>query len=75
MQNERHNEINKKPKLRTYVNFINIFMPENYVSASMLRSQRSLLAQIRSGILLLRLETGDSKLLEMKTLVIFKTQS
>ena len=58
LQNEWHNEINKKPKLRTYVHFKNIFKTENYVSAYMLRSHRSLLAQLRSGILPLILETG-----------------
>ena len=40
-QKEWHNEVNKKPKLRTCVNF----KTENYVSAYMLRSHRSLLAQ------------------------------
>ena len=58
LQNEWHNEINKKPELRTYVHFKNIFKTDNYVSAYMLRPHRSLLAQLRSGILPLRLETG-----------------
>ena len=35
-----------------------IFKTENYVSAYMLRSHRSLLAQLRSGVLPLRLETA-----------------
>ena len=61
LQKEWHNEINKKPRLQTFVNLKNIFNTENYVSAYMLRSHRSLLAQLRSGILPLRLETGRLK--------------
>ena len=38
LQNEWHNEINKKPKLRTYVHFKDIFKTENYVSSRLAKA-------------------------------------
>ena len=48
----------QKPKLRTYVLFKNNYKLESYVSSNLTRSQRSFLAQLRSGVLPLRVETG-----------------
>ena len=50
-----------KPKLRTYRLFKFTFGTEKYVSLNLDRNYRSLLAQIRLGILPLRLETGRIK--------------
>ena len=51
-------EIVSKPKLRTYITFKEDFIPEWYVKAPMSKKNRSLIAQIRMGILPLRIETG-----------------
>ncbi len=48
----------KKPKLRTYVTFKEEFKTEPYVKMSLGRRNRSLMAQLRLGILPLRLESG-----------------
>lgn len=45
-------------KLRTYTSFKTEFETEKYVSLSMKRNERSLLARLRCGILPLRVETG-----------------
>ena len=47
-----------KPKLRTYVKFKSVLCPENYVKFCASRKMRSFLAQIRLGILPLKIETG-----------------
>jgi hypothetical protein len=47
-----------KPKLRTYMKFKNTFTPEDYVQYCPSRRQRSLLAQLRLGILPLNIEIG-----------------
>ena len=47
-----------KPKLRTYVTIKNRFGKEKYVTAPLAKRQRSLCAQLRSGVLPLHLETG-----------------
>ena len=47
-----------KPKLRTYVKFKTEFGKEAFLTGYMSRYQRSLLAQFRSGILPLHVETG-----------------
>ena len=52
------NECNNKPKLRTYVKYKKSFCTEPYVKYYLPRLQMSLLAQLRSGILPLRIETG-----------------
>ena len=48
----------KKPKLRSYVLFKNKREVEPYILSSIPRRQRSLVAQIRFGILPLAIETG-----------------
>ena len=52
------NDIEHVPKLRTYCIFKNEYTTEPYVRCILNRSYRSLLAQFRSGILPLRVETG-----------------
>lgn len=46
------------PKLRTYRLFKSDFIRENYVDLNLKRNERSLLAQLRCGILPIRVETG-----------------
>ncbi len=46
-----------KPKLRTYVLFNENYCIENYVKYCMSRQQRSLIAQLRLGILHIHIET------------------
>jgi hypothetical protein len=48
----------KFPKLRTYRTFKTSFSTESYVERNLKRSERSVMAQFRSGILPLRIETG-----------------
>ena len=52
-------EIVTKHKLRTYRTFKATFATENYVIKNISRRKRSLLCQLRIGILPLRIETGD----------------
>ncbi len=66
------NDIQIKPKLRTYIVFKNEHSTEDYVTLCRPRQNRSLLAQIRSGTLPLYVETGrfrDTKV-ENKTCMI-----
>ena len=58
MQEQWSNEMHNKPKLRTYVQIKDIFEPEPYVLSNISRQRRSLLAQIRLGILPIKIETG-----------------
>ena len=51
-------EVVNIPKLRTYCKFKEVYEVEPYVTSVMNRGHRSLLAQFRSGILPLRIETG-----------------
>ena len=51
-------EIVTKPKLRTYRTFKVTFATENYVIKDISRRKRSLLRQLRIGILPLRIEKG-----------------
>ena len=53
-----HNEIQNKPKLRTYVLFKNNVNIESYVKKHMQKRTRSCFAQFRLGILPLHIETG-----------------
>ncbi len=46
------------PKLRSYKLFKSEFTCEDYVKMNLMKNERSLLCQFRSGILPLRLETG-----------------
>ena len=56
----------KYPKLRTYITFKDNFSIEPYVSVNMNRKYRSVLAQLRSGILPLEIECVRWKSLEVK---------
>ena len=47
-----------KPKLRTYRQFKSDYSTESYVTLNLNRTQRSMLAQLRFGILPLHIETG-----------------
>ena len=57
-QNVWYEHIHCLPKLRTYILFKSEYCTENYLKLYLSRSQRSLLAQLRTGILPLRIETG-----------------
>jgi hypothetical protein len=50
--------VNGKPKLRKYKDFRLNMTTEPYVKLNLNRKERSLLAQLRCGILPLRIETG-----------------
>lgn len=52
------NVTQSKPKLRTYIQIKSCFESENYVKYLNNRSERSIMAQFRSGILPLEIETG-----------------
>ena len=56
--NKWKNEVSLKPKLRTYAKIKHNLETENYLHINLSRSQRSLISQLRCGILPLRLETG-----------------
>ena len=58
MHEEWYNTVGNKPKLRNYVKFKQNINVEDYVISNISRSQRSLLAQLRMGILPLNIETG-----------------
>jgi len=58
MQQDWLNDVNAKPKLRTYKLYKTELAVENYVSMNLNRQERSVVAQFRSGILPLRVETG-----------------
>ena len=51
-------EISTKPKLRTYVTFKSSYECEAYVLENLDKLKRSYIAQLRTGILPLRIETG-----------------
>ena len=51
-------EISKKPKLRLFKQICEVESSERYVKLNISSSERSLLAQLRMGILPLRIETG-----------------
>ena len=58
MEREWQREILGKPKLRTYITFKNLFKEKEYLSKIMSRKARSLISQIRLGILPLEIEVG-----------------
>jgi hypothetical protein len=65
-------EVNKLPKLRTYRTFKISSSRENYLSMYLTRAERALLAQFRTGILPLRIETGRySREKEIQRICIF----
>ncbi len=51
------NNLPNKPKLRTYISFKEQYCTEDYVKLCISRKERSMLAQIKFGILILRIET------------------
>ena len=57
-ENDWKTNVNSKPKLRLYSKFKENFKADDYVLSLMPRYERSLLAQLRLGILLSRVETG-----------------
>ena len=57
-QTKWSDDLKKKPKLRTYVQIKDKFEPELYVKLNLEKHQRSLLAQLRTGVLPLHIETG-----------------
>ena len=58
---EWRNSLNNYPKLRTYTGFKADFKTEPYVYTCMNKKYRSVVAQLRSGILPLEIETGRWK--------------
>ena len=58
MEREWQRGILVKPKLRTYITLKNSFKEEEYSSKNMSRRLRSLISQIRLGILPLEIEIG-----------------
>jgi hypothetical protein len=56
--NRWYDTIHKKPKLRTYVVLKTSYEPQNYVKYGFNRKNRSLMAQLRLGILPNNIETG-----------------
>ena len=50
--------VQQSPKLRTYKLFKDSFTTEYYIKLNLRKNERSLLAQLRCGILPLRIETG-----------------
>ena len=57
-ENSWKDKVKNKIKLRTYITFKNKFGAENYLKVNLDRTERSLLAQLRLGILPLHIETG-----------------
>jgi hypothetical protein len=51
-------QVTQVSKLRTYIQFKTDFEKESYLNLNLKRNERSLLAQLRCGILPLRIETG-----------------
>ncbi len=60
------NNLQINPKLRTYITFKDKYCTEIYVKECLPRKERSLLAQIRFGILPLHIDTGRFRILNLK---------
>ena len=58
LQNDSSSSLINKPKLRMFVLFKEHFQTEDYVKINCSKYKRSLLAQLRIGILPLEIETG-----------------
>ena len=58
VQSDWLNQVNSKPKLRSYKLFKRQFGAEEYLCNNLSRYKRSLLAQIRCGVLPLNIEVG-----------------
>ena len=52
------NNDRKTTKLKTYIMFKDIFEPETYIIKCMSRRRRSLMAQFKTGIIPLEIESG-----------------
>ena len=65
-----------QPKLRTYRQFKTKFGTENYIKINLTRTSRSFLAQFRTGVLPLHIETGRfvGKKPEERTCFLCKTE-
>ena len=63
-----------KPKLRTYKLFIEIAKIEPYIACNLPRYQRSLLAQLRFGILPLSIETGRAQRKKVEERIVLSVQ-
>ena len=57
-QNDWRINVQNKPKLRFYSKFKSDYEPEVYIKMNLDKNERSLLAQLRLGILPLHIETG-----------------
>ena len=55
---EWQNAVDSKPKLRTYKTFKSTYGRESYIDSYIPKYERSLISQLRIGILPLRIETG-----------------
>ena len=55
---QRRNSIAQTPKLKTYKLFKNAHTTDQYILLNLQKNERSMLAQLRCGILPLRIETG-----------------
>jgi hypothetical protein len=62
LQNEFLQDIQAKPKLRSYIKFKQNFATEPYISMGLSRERRSLLGQLRCGVLPLEIERGRFKI-------------
>ena len=69
MYEQWSNEVHNKPKLRTYVQIKDTFEPEPYVLSNINRQRRSLLTQIRLGILPVKIETGRFRSLSLDQMI------
>ncbi len=65
LENWRH-KCSTKPKLRTYITFKNDMDVASHLCCNMPKYERSLISQLRLGILPLRIETGRYSNLEVK---------
>ena len=66
MNEKWRTDILSKPKLRTYVTFKSVLQTEEYLRNNMSRHKRSLLVQLRLGILPLEIELKDLEIYPLK---------
>ncbi len=76
-KDKQKHDLPNKPKLRTYISFKEQYWTEDYVKLFIPRKERSMLAQIRFGILPLQIETGRFKgtALDLRTCQIYNSLS
>ena len=68
---EWHEKLNFKPKLRSYKLFKFATFTENYILMNLSSKERSMVSQIRMGILPINLETGRYRNIPMEKRVCF----